>query len=137
VERLALIESKSAELASLNSLIQRLQTSQEAGLGYNRDLAELNIQRDALLAYLQKLRAELPGITAGSEDLSITSRSLQETDLDEMSKALLTEDLQHTEELRREIVETEHRIGMRTLVRALRWLCYPHNRRAGRCCQSL
>jgi len=115
VERLAMIESKSAELASLNALIQRLQTAQDAGLGYNRDLAELNIQRDALVAYLNKLRQQLPDLTS-PEKISESTRSLQSSDLDEMSKALLTEDLEHAEELRREIVDTEHRINMRTLV---------------------
>jgi len=116
VERMAMIESKSAELASLNALIQRLQTAQEAGLGYNRDLADLNIQRDALVAYLNKLREELPDSTTEPENLVEFTRSLQSADLDEMSKALLTEDMEHAEELRREIVETEHRINMRTLV---------------------
>lgn len=115
VERLAMIESKSAELASLNNLIQRLQTAQDAGLGYNRDLADLNIQRDALVAYLNKLRQQLPDSTS-PENISESTRSLQSADLDEMSKALLTEDLEHAEELRREIVDTEHRINMRTLV---------------------
>ncbi|MFA4838841.1 MAG: HlyD family efflux transporter periplasmic adaptor subunit [Candidatus Neomarinimicrobiota bacterium] len=116
LERLAMIESKSAELAGVNALIQRLQSAQDAGLGYNRDLAELNIQRDALLAYLKELRRESPDRSDKADMLSESNRSLHNANIDDMSEAMLAEGLKHTEELRRQIVETEHRISLRTLV---------------------
>jgi len=116
LERMARIESKSAELAGVNALIQRLQSAQDAGLGYNRDLAELNIQRDALVAYLNELRRELPNQPAKSEIFSESKHTGKNINTDDMTEAMLTEGMKHTEELRREIVETEYRINLRTLV---------------------
>ena len=116
LERMAMLESKSAELAGVNSLIQRLQTAQDAGLGYNRDLADLYIQRDVLLAYLKELRQDSGNQKQQAERLSESSQSLQNADLDDLSQAMQAEGLEHTEELRRRIVEIEHQINIRNIV---------------------
>ncbi|PIS29785.1 MAG: hypothetical protein COT43_03055 [Candidatus Marinimicrobia bacterium CG08_land_8_20_14_0_20_45_22] len=116
LERMATIESKSAELAGVNALIQRLQSAQDAGLGYNRDLADLHIQRDALVAYLNELRRGLTNQHNKAEILSESKHTLKNVDTDEMTEAILIEGLKHTEELRREIIETENRINLRTLL---------------------
>jgi len=116
MDRISLIESKSAELAGLNAQIQRLEDAEKAGLGTNRELPALVIQRDALEAYLSLQRRELTRLSEYSNDLRKARRRLAKAGLDSMTQSLLAEQMEHAEELRREIVITENRIRLRTLV---------------------
>ena len=117
IDRISLIESKSVELESVNALITRLQNAEQAGLGYNSDLAELIIRRDALKAYLQhQSHIDESGI-AEIEDLrQKQNKLLDRKELDDMSRAMLIERLEHAEEIRRQIALAEHRINLRTMI---------------------
>ena len=116
LDRISLIESKSIELESINALISRLQNAEEAGLGYNPDLAELIIQRDALQAYLQQQsqidEASIPKLNALQGE---PADFLTTDQLDSISHSMLTERFEHAEEIRRAIALNEHRIHLRTL----------------------
>jgi multidrug resistance efflux pump len=116
IERISLIESKNAELSGLNAEIERLENAEKAGLGYSRDLSALIIQRDAVESYLRQQREELGRLSKSMEGIRRSRRMLQQADLDSMTKSLLMEQMEHAEELRREIVITENRIRLRTLV---------------------
>ncbi len=116
MQRISTIESQSAELAGLKAQIDRLENAEKAGLGTSRDLPALVIQRDALEAYLSRQRGELTRLSEYTRDLKNARRRLAKADLDSMTKSLLTEQMEHSEELRREIVIAENRIRLRTLV---------------------
>jgi multidrug resistance efflux pump len=116
LERISLIESKSAELAGLKAQIDRLENAEKAGLGTSRDLPGLVIQRDALEAYLSRQRSELDRLSEYAKDLRNARRRLAKAGLDSMTQSLLMEQMEHAEELRREIVIAENRIRLRTLV---------------------
>ena len=116
MDRLSMIESKSAELASLNTQIKRLQEAGNAGLGYNRDLVGLIIQRDALESYLREqskvLKDQDQRLTAARQ----SRQFLESADIDSISKSMLLERLERAEDLRREIDATEYRVHLRTIV---------------------
>jgi multidrug efflux pump subunit AcrA (membrane-fusion protein) len=116
LERISLIESKAAELAGLNAQIKRLEDAEKAGLGTSRDLSGFVLQRDALEAYLRLQRRELTRLSETSNDIRNARRRLAKAGLDSMTQSLLAEQMEHAEELRREIVVTENRIRLRTLV---------------------
>jgi multidrug efflux pump subunit AcrA (membrane-fusion protein) len=116
MERISLIESKSAELAGLKSQIDRLDAAEKAGLGTSRDMPGLTIQRDALEAYLSLQRGELARLSEYSRDLRNARRRLAKSGLDSMTQSLFAEQLEYAEKLGREIVVTENRIRLRTLV---------------------
>jgi multidrug resistance efflux pump len=116
LDRLSLIESKSAELAGLNALIKRLEEAEAAGLGYNRDLSELIIQRDALQAYLSELGSDVTDKSRRIEESRQARKKLEEADIDEITKSMLIERMERAEDLRREITETEYRIHLRTIL---------------------
>jgi len=117
IDRISLIESKSVELESVNALITRLQNAEHAGLGYNSDLAELIIQRDALKAYLQhQSHIDESGIGKIEVLRQQQNKLLGQKELDGMSRAMLMERLEHAEEIRRQIALTEHRINLRTMI---------------------
>lgn len=116
VDRLSLIRSKSTELAGLTAEIERLQQAEQAGLGHSRDLADLMLQRDALATYLSELNKEL---AFQSQKLERTRRSRQvltAADIDSMAESLLWEQMEYAESLRRLLVETEHRINLRSVM---------------------
>ena len=116
MDRLSMIESKSTELAGLNTEIERLVNAEKAGLGYSRDLSSLILQRDALASYLREQSKDLE---TQKEKLAQTRRSrrmLESADVDSISRSLLLEQMEYTESLRREVDATEHRIGMRTIL---------------------
>jgi multidrug resistance efflux pump len=116
LDRLSTIESKSAELASLNNQIKRLQDAGSAGLGYNRDLVGLIIQRDALESYLREqskiLKDQDQRIAAARQ----SRKFLESANIDSISKSMLLERLERAEDLRREIDATEYRLHLRTIV---------------------
>lgn len=116
MERISLIESKSAELAGLKSQIDRLEAAEKAGLGTSRDMPGLTIQRDALEAYLSRQRGELARLSEYSRELVNARRRLAKSGLDSMTQSLLAEQLEYAEKLGREIVVTENRIRLRTLI---------------------
>lgn len=116
LRRMADIESKSAELASVNALIQRLEAAQEAGLGYNRELADLYIRRDGLVAYLEQLRTQTPAQKTQNEILNELNKSIQAVDINDLSQALYLDRLRDMDELQREIIAIEQRINARNLI---------------------
>jgi multidrug resistance efflux pump len=116
MDRLSMIESKSAELASLNTQIKRLQDAGSAGLGYNRDLVELIIQRDALESYLREQSKVLKDQNQRIAAARQSRQFLESADIDSISKSMLLERLERAEDLRREIDATEYRIHLRTIV---------------------
>ncbi len=116
IERLSLIESKSTELAGLNAEIERLKNAEQAGLGHSRDLADLILQRDALLSYLREQRKNLEFQSQQVEKTRQSRKFLEAADIDSMTKSLLTEQMEYAESLRRLVAETEHRISLRTIV---------------------
>ncbi|MBU0713042.1 HlyD family secretion protein [bacterium] len=116
LDRLSLIESKSTELAGLNALIKRLQDAETAGLGYNRDLAPLIIQRDALEAYLREQGTVLPDQTERVRESQQSRKKLEEANLDNITKSMLLERMERAEDLRREIDASEYRIHLRTII---------------------
>ncbi|MBN1893682.1 biotin/lipoyl-binding protein [bacterium] len=116
IERISLIESKNAELSGLNAEIERLEKAEKAGLGYSRDLSALIIERDAVESYLRQQREELGRLSKNMEGIRRSRRMLAQADLDSMTKSMVLEQMEHAEELRREIVLTENRIQLRTLV---------------------
>jgi multidrug resistance efflux pump len=116
VERLSLIESKSTELAGLNAEIERLKNAEKAGLGHSRDLADLILQRDALVSYLKEQRKDLKFQSQQVEKTRQSRKILEDANVDSMTKSLLIEQMEYAESLRREVAETEHRISLRTIV---------------------
>ncbi len=116
VDRLSLIESKSTELAGLNAEIERLKNAESAGLGHTRDLSDLVMQRDALASYLREQSKDLEFQSEKLEKTRASRKILDEANLDSMTRSLLIEQMEYTESLQREIIETEHRIGLRTIV---------------------
>lgn len=116
IERLSLIESKSTELAGLNAEIERLKNAEQAGLGYSRDLADLILQRDALVSYLKEQRKDLDFQSQQVEKTRQSRKILGAANIDSMSKSLFTEQMEYADELRRLVAETEHRIRLRTIV---------------------
>jgi len=117
IDRVSLLESKSVELESINKLIARFESAEQAGLGYNSDLADLIIRRDALKAYLmQQNHLNVSGIGDVEELHDQRKKWLKEIEYDSMSHARMLEMLEHTEEIRRQIAMTEHRIHLRTMI---------------------
>lgn len=116
IERLSLIESKSTELAGLNAEIERLKNAERAGLGHSRDLADLILQRDALVSYLKEQRKDLDFQSQQVAKTRQTRKMLQAANVDSMTRSLLIEQMEYAEELRRLVAETEHRIRLRTIV---------------------
>ncbi|MCU0644645.1 MAG: efflux RND transporter periplasmic adaptor subunit, partial [bacterium] len=116
IERLSLIESKSTELAGLNAEIERLKNAEQAGLGHSRDLADLILQRDALLSYLREQRKNLESQSQQVEKTRQSRKFLEAANIDSMTKSLLTERMEYAESLRRLVAETEYRISLRTIV---------------------
>jgi len=116
MDRLSMIESKSAELASLNTQIKRLQDAGSAGLGYNRDLVGLIIQRDALESYLREQSKVLQDQDQRLMAARQSRQFLESANIDSISKSMLLERLERAEDLRREIDATEYRIHLRTIV---------------------
>jgi len=115
MDRLSLIESKSAELYSINSLIQRLENAEKAGLGYNEDLADLIIQRDALAAFLKSQHHIIDSASTKSINRQQYQRLLKTAYTDSITQGLLLDQLSRTEEIRRQIAEVEYRIQQRTI----------------------
>ena len=116
MDRLSMIESKSAELAGLNAEIERLQNAEKAGLGYSRDLPDLNRQRDVLVGYLREQSKDLEFQTQKLEKTRQSRKILENANIDSMTKSLLIEQMEYAESLQREIAATEHRITLRTIV---------------------
>jgi len=116
IERLSLIESKSTELAGLNAEIERLNNAEQAGLGHSRDLADLILQRDALVSYLKEQRKDLAYQTQQVEKTRQSRKFLEAVNVDSMTRSLLTEQMEYAESLRRLVADTEHRINLRTIV---------------------
>jgi len=116
MDRLSMIESKSAELASLNTQIKRLQDAGSAGLGYNRDLVGLIIQRDALESYLREQSKVLNNQNQRIAAARQSRQFLESANIDSISKSMLLERLERAEDLRREIDATEYRIHLRTII---------------------
>lgn len=115
IDRLSLIESKSAELNGLNQEIDRLRDAELAGLGYSRDLSALIIQRDALEGYLREQRSEFHRFSSQLKGVRDSRESLENADLDSLTRSLLLEHLEYSESIRREIILTEYKIQMRTI----------------------
>ncbi len=116
IDRLSLIEAKSTELAGLNAEIKRLQEAEKAGLGYNRDLSSLIIERDALTSYLREQSKDSESQRLKLEKTRKSRKMLETTDIDSISKSLLLEQLDYQESLHREVAATEHRITLRTIM---------------------
>lgn len=116
VDRLSDIESKSTELAGLNAEIERLKNAEAAGLGHTRDLADLILQRDALASYLREQSKDLEHQSEKLEKTRASRKLVEEANLDSITRSLLIEQMEYAESLQREIIETEHRIGLRTIV---------------------
>jgi len=116
MDRLSMIEAKSTELAGLNAEIERLKSAEEAGLGYNRDLSALTLQRDALASYLREQSKVLEYQKNKLAKTRQSRKMLEKTDIDSVSKLLLVEQMDHTESLHREVAATEYRINLRTVL---------------------
>jgi len=116
MDRLSMIEAKSTELDGLNNEIERLKNAEEAGLGYNRDLSALILQRDALASYLREQSKVLDFQKDKLEKTRQSRKMLENTNVDSVSKILLVERMDHTELLLREVAATEHRIYLRTIL---------------------
>ncbi len=116
IERLSLLESKSTELAGLNAEIERLKNAATAGLGNSRDLSDLILQRDALSTYLGQQSQDLEFQRQQLEKSRESRKIMSEANIEGMSKSMFIEQMEYAEELRRLIVETEHRIRLRTIV---------------------
>ncbi|HEX9971567.1 MAG TPA: efflux RND transporter periplasmic adaptor subunit [bacterium] len=115
MDRLALIESKSTELAGLNAEIERLNKAEKAGLGHSRDLSDLILKRDALASYLKEQSKDLEFQTQKLEKTRQSRKILEDADIDSMTKSLLIEQMEYAESLQREVAATEHRISLRTI----------------------
>ncbi|MCK5148856.1 biotin/lipoyl-binding protein [bacterium] len=115
-DRLSLLESKRVELNGLKVEIGRLEKAEDAGLGHSRDLADLILQRDVLIRYLEiqsaGLQAETQNLDASRENRYIIKRS----ENDKIVKSMLSDIMARTEDLRRELILTEHRVNLRTIV---------------------
>ena len=116
IERLSLIESKGTELAGLNAEVERLKNAEQAGLGHSRDLADLILQRDALISYLREQRKNLEFQSQQVEKTRQSRKILEAANIDSMTKSLLIEQMEYAESLQRLVAETEHRISLRTIV---------------------
>lgn len=116
IEKLSVIESKSAELNSLNAEIKRLENAEMAGLGYSRDLSALIIQRDAAEAYLRAQRLEFDRLTKRVEAIRESRAHFENAGFDSLTQLLMLEHLEYAESIRQQIILTEHRIQMRTIV---------------------
>lgn len=116
IERLSMIESHSAELAGLNAEIDRLTKAEMAGLGQNRDLADLILQRNVLTAYLTEQNKYSAQQKIQLEKAQKSRSLLEKANLDAMTSSLLLEQMQYVAELERLFAETEYRIGLRTIV---------------------
>ena len=115
-DRLSLLEAKRTELNSLNAEIDRLKRAEDAGLGHTRDLADLILQRDVLSSYLQIQSEELQAQTQQLDSSRKNRYILKRTDNDNIVKSMLSDIMERTEDLRRELSFTEHRVNMRTIV---------------------
>ncbi|MBN1780329.1 HlyD family efflux transporter periplasmic adaptor subunit [bacterium] len=115
IGRVSLIESQIAELNGLNREIERLENAEQAGLGYNRDLPDLVIRRDALESYLSEQRSELSQLTRKLDRIRKSRKKFEQADVDSITGSLLLEQLEYPEAIRREIVFMEHRMQMRTI----------------------
>ncbi len=116
IDRISDIESKNTELKGLNAEIERLQNAEKAGLGYNRDLSPMLLQRDALASYLREQSNDLDAKKEQLEKIRRSRRLLESQDADSLSQSLLVEQLEYSESLRRDIAETENRIKLRTVL---------------------
>lgn len=116
IERLSTIESQSTELASLNTEIERLKNAESAGLGYSRELIDLQVRRDALATYLNVQRQDLEFQRRQLEKTRQSRKLLEDADMNSMTRSLLMEQMEYAEELQRLVAETEYRITMRTIV---------------------
>lgn len=116
IERMALIKSKNTELDGLNAEISRLKEAEKAGLGYSSNLTTLVIQRDALVSYLAELRKEADRLSAKLDRIRKSRGLFEKADDDSMTQSLLLDQMEYTEMVRREILETQNRIRMRTIL---------------------
>ena len=116
IERLSLIDSKNTEIEGLNNEINRLENAEKAGLGHSRDLADLIIQRDALVSYLKELNKELKLKDNSLEQTRLSQQIIKDANIDHLTKTLLLEHFKYTESLQRDILNIEQRINLRTIV---------------------
>jgi len=116
VDRLSLLESKRVELKGLKAEIARLEEAEQAGLGHSRDLANLILQRDVLIRYLEiqstELQTKTRHIDASSKNRSIIKRS----ENDKIIRSMLSDIMARTEDLHRKLALTENRVNLRTIV---------------------
>jgi len=114
-ERLAELEAKRTELSGLTVEIERLKSAEEAGLGHDRDLADLTVRRDAIASYLREQSDEIASQNQKLDKTRQTRQVLKEADPDGIISSMLLEPMERVEELRREIAIIEHRMHLRTL----------------------
>ena len=115
IDRMALIESKATELAGYNAEIERLKNAEAAGLGYSSTLPTLIIQRDALASYLEEQRKEADRLAQKLESIRQSRQLFEHVDDDSMTQGLFLEQVEYTEVVRQQILETEQRVRMRTV----------------------
>ncbi len=115
INNLSEIEAKSTELVGLNVEIKRLKNAEEAGLGHSRNMSELILQRDALAAYLKEQSKDFDNQKQQLEKTKESRKLLKDVNLDSLTNSMLTEQIQYTESLQRQISEIKHRLKLRTI----------------------
>ncbi len=82
MDRIAALESSAAQLATLNSQIERFRDAEKAGLGSSRDLHSLILQRDGLEAYMRIQRGERERLSKEAAGLRRAVQQLKSADPD-------------------------------------------------------
>lgn len=116
MDRLSLIESQSTKLAGLNTEIERLKSAKEAGLGQNRDLANLILERDALASLLKEQSKDLASQSQKLEQARKMRKELASASIDSLTKSLYLDQMEYAEEIKRQIADIEHRMNLRTII---------------------
>ncbi|MBN2201328.1 efflux RND transporter periplasmic adaptor subunit [bacterium] len=85
MDRVSGLESREAQLATLNGQIERFRSAEQAGLGTIRDLHDLILQRDGLEAYLRNQRGESERLSRQAAGLRGEIQRLRSADMDSLS----------------------------------------------------
>lgn len=110
--RRAELESKRGELAALDAEIERLRQAERAGLGRSRDLADLQIRRNAVAAFVREA-ASSAGARATKGQAGVPGVA---SDAENVVRSMLSDRVERTAELKRQIGVLDERIASRRIV---------------------
>jgi multidrug resistance efflux pump len=116
MDRIATLESRAAQLATLNGQIERYRNAEKAGLGSSRDLNDLVLQRDGLEAYMRLQAGEKARLSKDAAVLNSAIKQLKAGNEANRPGSALTGQSAHSEEIGRGNALIASRIRMRSLV---------------------